>query len=119
MVDPKETHEEQKLESVNLKRSTLIGGEWHAAESSVDVYPYQKRHLVGGGYVEGPIADEFSPGEKAHGAPNVLKKAESRDDIDGHMTLDEAFDKYDVGQGVEGEGGGEDSSSKSSSSSEV
>ncbi len=119
MVDPKETHEEQKLESVNLKRSTLIGGEWHAAESSVDVYPYQKRHLVGGGYVEGPIADEFSPGEKAHGAPNVLKNSDDRDDMEVAPSVDEMFNEYDVGQGVEGEGGGEDSSSKSSSSSEV
>ncbi len=116
MVDPKETREEQKFESVTLKRGTLIGGDWYDAGDSVDVYPFQKRHLVGGNYVEGSVYEEFSPGEMAHGADNVLKKAEDRNDMDVAPSVDEMFNQHDVGQGVEGEGS-EQSSSKSSKSS--
>jgi hypothetical protein len=114
MVDPKETREEQELESVTLKRATLIGGRWYDAEDSVDVFPFQKRHLIAyGNYVEGPVDDEFGPGEKAHGAPNVLKKPEDRDDMEVALTVDEMFEKYDVGQGAEGEQAGEESGATS------
>jgi hypothetical protein len=116
MVDAKETREEQELESVTLKRATLIGGRWYDAEDSVDVFPFQKRHLIAyGNYVEGPVDDEFGPGELAHGAPNVLKKPEDRDDIDVALTVDEMFEKYDVGQGAEGEQAGSEEAGASSS----
>jgi hypothetical protein len=118
MVDPKETREEQTTSSVTLKRGTLIGGQWYDSEDNVDgLFPFQIRHLIGGGYVEGPVEDEFSPGEKAHGSPNVLKKPEDRDDMEVALTVDEMFDKYDVGQGAEGEQAGEEAGASSSGAS--
>lgn len=109
--EPHETQETQELVTVKLVRPTLIGGEWYDAGEEVDVYPFQKRHLQHyGSYIEGGPVDEdvFSPGERAHGAPNVLKRADERDDMDVAVSVDDMFDEHDVGQGAEGETVGED-----------
>ena len=76
------THNESKRQSVKLERPTLIQGEWLENGDSVEVYPFQKRHMVEAGSVKGGLEDIASPGEKEVGALNVLKRADERDDID-------------------------------------
>ena len=71
----------KNTESVKLNRPTTISGAW--TKGNAQVYPFQKRHLVDAGYVNGTVEDIASDGEKAAGALEVLKKAENRNDIDG------------------------------------
>ena len=75
--------EEQKRESVEIKRPTLIGGGWVEQGDSVEVYPFQRRHMVASGEAEGKFPEDIaSDGEKDAGALNVLKRANKRDDVD-------------------------------------
>lgn len=74
--------EENKRQSVKLERPTLIQGGWMEKGDSVEVYPFQKRHMVEAGFATGGVEDIASPGEKEVGALNVLKRADERDDID-------------------------------------
>lgn len=85
-------------ESVKLNAPTKIGGAWHEAGDSVEVYPFQRRHLVAyGGYVNGSVEDMASDGEKAAGALEVLKKADKRSDIDGGVwSVDRVFEENDT-----------------------
>lgn len=71
-----------EMESVKLTGPTLIKGGWHETGDTVEVYPFQKRHMVDGGYAEGRVSDILSPGEKEQGAEHVLKKSSERDDIE-------------------------------------
>lgn len=68
--------------NVKLERADKVGGSNLEAGDSVEVYPFQKRHMVESGSVGGSVEDIASPAEKEAGALNVLKKAEDRDDID-------------------------------------
>ena len=68
--------------NVKLTRPDLVGGSSLEAGDSVEVYPFQKRHMVEAGSVNGTVEDIASPAEKEAGALNVLKPASQRDDID-------------------------------------
>ncbi len=75
--------EEQKRESVEVRRPTLIGGGWVEQGDSVEVYPFQKRHMVDAGLAEGKFPEDVaSDGEKDAGALDILKRADKRDDVD-------------------------------------
>ncbi len=67
-------------ESVELSRPTLIGGSW--VDGDVEVYAFQRRHLIDGGYANGSVEDIASEAEKEVGALNALKHPEDRDDVD-------------------------------------
>ncbi len=100
-----------EMESVKLTGPTLITGGWHETGSTVEVYPFQKRHMVDGGYAEGQVADIFSPGEKEQGAENVLKKASERDDIEV-LTVEKIHEEgSSYGEKDEGVVSGDDASS--------
>lgn len=73
---------ENQRQSVKLERPTLVQGGWMEQGDSVEVYPFQKRHMVEAGFVKGGGEDIASPGEKEVGALDVLKRADERDDID-------------------------------------
>lgn len=84
----------KNTESVKLNRPTKIGGAW--ADGSAEVYPFQRRHLVDAGYVNGGPGDIASDGEKAAGALEVLKSPSSRSDIDGGaFSVDKVFAEND------------------------
>lgn len=82
----------KNTESVKLNRPTLIGGQW--VDGNANAYPFQRRHLIDGGYVNGGVEDIASEGEKAAGALEVLKKADKRNDIDPWST-DRVFAEND------------------------
>lgn len=83
-------------ESVKLNRPTKISGGWHDTDDSVEVYPFQRRHLIDSGYVHGTVEDIASDGEKDAGALEVFKKADKRDDIDGGVfSVDRVFEEND------------------------
>ena len=85
----------KNTESVKLNRATKIGGAW--TDGNVEVYPFQKRHLVDAGYVNGTPEDIASDGEKAAGALEVLKSADERTDIDGGpWSTDRVFAENDA-----------------------
>jgi hypothetical protein len=71
-----------RRESVKLQRPDRVAGSALQAGDKVEVYPFQRRHMVEAGSVTGGIEDIASEGEKAAGALNVLKRGEERDDID-------------------------------------
>jgi len=73
---------ENKRETVQLIAPTRIAGTMHEAGDFVEVYPFEKRDLIAGGYVKGDIENIASEGGKAAGSLNVLKKAKDRDDVD-------------------------------------
>ncbi len=85
-------------ESVKLNSPTKIGGAWHKAGDTVEVYPFQRRHLIAyGGYVNGSVEDMASDGEKEAGALEVLKRADRRSDIDGGVwSVDRVFEENDT-----------------------
>ncbi len=107
-----------EMESVTLSGPTKITGVWHEAGDTVDVYPFQRRHMVDGGYAEGGAEDIFSPGEKEQGAENVLKKASERDDIEV-LSFEEIHEEgsshgeEDEGAAGKARSGGEPESSES------
>lgn len=105
----------KNTESVKLTGPTRISGGPVDAGDSVKVYPFQKRQMVFNGQAEGSIQDAFSPGEIESGAPNVLKRASERDDVDGGVwSVDRVYEENDIGQGGEGQtaDGGQSKSSK-------
>lgn len=82
-------------EAVKLTGPTKIAGRWHEAGDSVDVYPFQRRHMIQGGYAEGGVDKVFSEGEKDAGAMEVLKRASDRDvDV---WSVDKVFAENDEG----------------------
>lgn len=92
---------ENKRVTVQLIAPTRIAGTMHEAGDFVEVYPFERRSLIAGGYVEGDTEDVATEGEKAAGALNVLKKAEERDDVD-EWTIERAHKEgwgYGRGQG--------------------
>lgn len=92
-------------ESVKLNRPTKISGGWQETGDSVEVYPFQRRHLVDAGYVNGGLEDIASEGEKESGALEVLKPASKRNDIDGGVfSVDGAFAENDTGRSREPSG---------------
>ncbi len=98
----------------NTERVTLTGPERIAgsrveAGDSVEVYPFQKRHMVQAGSVAGGVEDIASDGEKQAGALNALKRQEDRDDVEV-WTVQKAHE--------EGAGFGESQDSEKSSSEE-
>ncbi len=90
-------------ETVTLNSPTKIGGAWHEAGDSVEVYPFQRRHLVAyGGYVSGGPEDMASDGEKDAGALEVFKKADKREDLDGGIwSVDRVFAENDTASSEE------------------
>lgn len=100
-----------EMESVKLTGPTKITGGWYETGDTVEVYPFQKRHMVDGGYVEGQVTDIFSPGEKEQGAENVLKKASERDDIEV-LTVEKIHEEgSSYGEQNEGVANGDNASS--------
>jgi hypothetical protein len=74
---------EHERVSVTVKTPTLIRGQWFEKGDEVEVYPFQKRHLVHGGYVEGEYPEDVaSDAEKEAGALNSLKRQDERDDVE-------------------------------------
>jgi hypothetical protein len=74
---------EHERETRVVKVPTLIQGTWYEKGDEVEIYPFQRRHLVEGGYVEGDVPEEVaSDGEKDAGALNALKRSDERDDMD-------------------------------------
>lgn len=91
----KKKSEALSTESVTLAVPTLIGGTWHEAGDEVEVAPFQRRHLIHyGGYAEGNrFGDEvFSEGEKEQNAPEVLKRASDREDMEV-WSIERAFEE--------------------------
>lgn len=80
-------------ETVKLNRPTKIGGAW--VDESAEVYPFQRRHLVDAGYVNGGVEDIASDGEKQAGALEVLKKADKRSDVEP-WSVDRVFAENDT-----------------------
>ncbi len=100
-----------EMESVTLSGPTKITGGWYETGDTVEVYPFQKRHMVDGGYVEGQVADIFSDGEKEQDAENVLKKASERDDMEV-LSFDKIHEEgSSYGEKDEGVVSGDDASS--------
>ncbi len=91
----------KNTETVKLNAPTKIGGVWHETGDSVEVYPFQRRHLIAyGGYVNGSVEDMASDGEKDAGALEVFKKADNRSDIDGGVwSVDRVFEENDTSSG--------------------
>ena len=89
--------------NVKLTRPDLVGGSSLETEDTVEVYPFQKRHMVESGSVNGGVEDIASPAEKEAGALNVLKKASDRDDIDP-WSVQRAYEEgYGFGPAEEGQ----------------
>jgi hypothetical protein len=99
-------------EEVELKRPTLVNGEWVRAGDSREVYPFQRRHMVDAGHVEGDVEDIASEAEKAQGNLEVLKHPEDRE---GHYyTEEELWERGDAtGSGDDGVVAGEEGSNVS------
>jgi hypothetical protein len=73
---------ENQRESVTFTRPTHVSGAFVEQGESYEVYPFQRRHMVEAGHVEGGYEQIASDGEQEAGALNVLKRADERDDID-------------------------------------
>jgi hypothetical protein len=74
---------EHERETRTVKVPTLIQGKWLEKGDEVEIYPFQRRHFVEGGYVEGDVPEEVaSEPEKEAGALNSLKRADERDDVE-------------------------------------
>ncbi len=111
--------EAQKRESVEVRRPTLIGGGWVEEGDSVEVYPFQRRHMVDAGLAEGKFPDDVaSDGEKDAGALDVLKRADKRDDIDVWSVERAHKEGYGYGEASDESSGQSEASDKSSSDSE-
>lgn len=91
----------KNTETVKLNAPTKIGGVWHETGDTVEVYPFQRRHLIAyGGYVNGSVEDMASGGEKQAGALEVLKRADKRSDVDGGVwSVDRVFEENDASSG--------------------
>ena len=90
--------------NVKLTRPDKVGGSSLGAGDSVEVYPFQKRHMVEAGSVNGGVEDIASPAEKEAGALNVLKKASERDDIDP-WSVQRAYEEgYGFGEQAQSKG---------------
>lgn len=81
-------------ESVELKRPTLVSGELVYDGDSRDVYPFERRHMVDAGYVEGDVEDIASEAEKAQGNLEVLKRPEDREGK--YYTAEELWERGDA-----------------------
>ena len=89
--------EENGRITVTLKRGTTISGRQHQAGDEVEVYPFQYRQMVAGGYVEGGYEDAASPAEIEQGNLEALKYPEERE---GYIPEAELWERgYGVGSG--------------------
>jgi hypothetical protein len=89
-------------ESVTLKQPTRIGGAALEAGDSVDVYPFERRHMVAANLVEGGLEDIASEAEKGQGNLEILKKIEDREGR--YYSMEELWEKGDA----TGDGSGEE-----------
>lgn len=69
---------ELERESVELSQPTVVAGNQQWRGDSVEVAPFQRRHLVWGGYAEGGFEEFASEAEKAQGNEDALLRPEDR-----------------------------------------
>ncbi len=97
--DPARVVELEK-ESVEFKQPTRISGAPVETGDSVEVYPFQRRHLIAANLVEGDLEDIASEAEKAQGNLEILKPLSERE---GEYYTDE--DLWEMGDATgDGEG---------------
>ena len=101
MANNNDKPEAFRRESVTLKGPDRIAGSAVQAGDSVEVYPFQRRHMVAAGSVEGTMEDIASEAEKEANALEVLKKPEERDDIDVWSVERAHKEGYGYGDGNE------------------
>lgn len=75
MARDKKKGDELTQESVTLKQGTRISGAPYEPGDSVEVYAFEKRHLVANNYAEGSLEDTASPAEIEQG--NLEKRTEN------------------------------------------
>ena len=77
-VDPARVTEIDR-EAVELQKPTRISGAPLEQGESVDVYPFERRHMVDAGLVAGGVEDIASEAEKGQGNLEVLKPLSQRE----------------------------------------
>lgn len=101
--------DEVDAQSAELRHSTRISGAPVDAGDSVDVYPFEKRHLVSAGLAEGGVEDMASPGEIEQGNLEVLKPLKDQEayvapeDYVWHQGDDEGVVAGEEGSNVSGD----------------
>ena len=87
--------DKNKRETVQIQGTDRIAGTQVQSGDSVDVYPFQRRHMVAAGSVAGSIEDIASESEKDAYALEVLKRPENRSDIEP-WSVQKTFEENDV-----------------------
>lgn len=100
---------EVDAQSAEFRQSTRISGAPVEAGDSLDVYPFEKRHLVAAGLAEGSLEDTASPAEKEQGNLEVLKPLRDQEayvapeDYVWHQGEDEGVVAGEEGSNVSGD----------------
>ncbi len=98
-------------ESVELKQPTRISGASVETGDSVDVYPFERRHMVAANLVEGGLEDIASEAEKGQGNLEILKPLDEREGE--YYSLEDLWERGDATGDGEGVVAGEEGSNVS------